>query len=111
MIASEKDSSETSDPGFVDDTVRKIGTAPHLVLDILHEIQNHHGYLPPQSLERVCELTDITPASISGVSTFYSQFRLKPDQRPWRGRFQFRSKMEKCSRTEIAGEISDMQRR
>jgi NADH-quinone oxidoreductase subunit F len=29
-------------------------------------------------LRQVCERTDITPASIAGVSTFYSQFRHKP---------------------------------
>ena len=29
-------------------------------------------------MERVCRLTDITPATIEGVSTFYTQFRHRP---------------------------------
>jgi len=63
---------------FVPEAVEKIGTGPEKVLEILQAIQGHYGYLPREALERVCELTDITPASIAGVSTFYSQFRHRP---------------------------------
>ena len=63
---------------FVPEAVEKIGTGPEKVLEILQAIQGHYGYLPKEALERVCELTDITPASIAGVSTFYSQFRHRP---------------------------------
>jgi NADH-quinone oxidoreductase subunit F len=63
---------------FIDEAVSKIGTGPEKVLEILQAIQGHFGYLPTEALERVCELTDITPASITGVSTFYSQFRHRP---------------------------------
>jgi len=63
---------------FVDQSVEKIGTGREKVLEILQAIQGHFGYLPKEALERVCELTDITPASIAGVSTFYSQFRHHP---------------------------------
>ncbi|MHC4098028.1 MAG: NAD(P)H-dependent oxidoreductase subunit E [Planctomycetota bacterium] len=63
---------------FVDKTVEKIGTGPENVLAILQAIQEHFGYLPTQILERVCSLTEITPASIAGVSTFYNQFRHRP---------------------------------
>ncbi|MHC4687125.1 MAG: NADH-quinone oxidoreductase subunit NuoE family protein, partial [Planctomycetota bacterium] len=41
-------------------------------------VQGHYRYLPTAALERICELTDITPASIAGVSTFYNQFRHRP---------------------------------
>jgi len=58
--------------------VEKIGTGQEKVLEILQAIQGHYGYLPKEALELVCELTEITPASISGVSTFYSQFRHRP---------------------------------
>ncbi|MHC4692030.1 MAG: NAD(P)H-dependent oxidoreductase subunit E [Planctomycetota bacterium] len=63
---------------FVDKTVEKIGTGPENVLAILQAIQEHFGYLPTEILERVCSMTEITPASIVGVSTFYNQFRHRP---------------------------------
>ena len=63
---------------FIDETVKKIGTGPEKVLEMLQALQAHFGYLPTEALERVCELTKITPASIAGVSTFYSQFRHRP---------------------------------
>jgi len=63
---------------FVDKTVERIGTGKEKVLEIAQSIQDHFGYLPEEALERVCELTDITPASIVGVSTFYNQFRHRP---------------------------------
>ena len=66
------------DMTFVPQAVEKIGTGQEKVLEILQAIQGHYGYLPKEALELVCELTEITPASISGVSTFYSQFRHRP---------------------------------
>ena len=60
---------------FVDQSVERIGTGREKVLEILQAIQGHFGYLPKEALERVCKLTEITPAAIAGVSTFYSQFR------------------------------------
>lgn len=60
--------------GFITD----IGGEKENVIPILQAIQNHYDYLPQAALRRVCELTAISPASISGVSTFYSQFRHKP---------------------------------
>src|SRR4030042_1382704 len=63
---------------FVEEAVKKIGIGPEKVLEMLQAIQAHFGYLPTEALERVCELTEITPASIAGVSTFYNQFRHRP---------------------------------
>jgi NADH:ubiquinone oxidoreductase subunit F (NADH-binding)/NADH:ubiquinone oxidoreductase subunit E len=63
---------------FVDRIVQRIGTGPEKVLAILQALQGHFSYLPQEALQRVCELTEITPASIAGVSTFYDQFRLHP---------------------------------
>ncbi len=69
---------EELDLTFVDRGVERIGAGPEKVLEILQTIQGHYGYLPQEALERVCELTEITPAAISGVSSFYSQFRHSP---------------------------------
>ncbi len=63
---------------FVDQIVDEIGTTAGDVIPILHAIQEKYNYLPDSALRRVCEITDITPAAITGVSTFYSQFRHTP---------------------------------
>lgn len=63
---------------FIDNCVSHIGKTPDKVLPILHAVQQHYGYLPEQALEKVCEITEITPASITGISTFYDQFRHRP---------------------------------
>ncbi|MBN2137788.1 MAG: NAD(P)H-dependent oxidoreductase subunit E [Sedimentisphaerales bacterium] len=63
---------------LVDSAVERIGTSREKVLELLQAIQGKFGYLPTEALERLCELTEITPASIAGVSTFYNQFRHRP---------------------------------
>ena len=59
------------DLGFVDNVVARVGRTPDAVIPILQAIQEHYGYLPPLALQRIGETTEITPAAISGVSTFY----------------------------------------
>jgi NADH-quinone oxidoreductase subunit F len=66
------------DLSFVDEAVARIGRTPDAVIPILQAIQDHYQYLPEESLQRVCELTQITPATITGVSTFYTRFRHRP---------------------------------
>jgi len=63
---------------FVDDAIARIGRGPEAVIPILQQIQTHYRYLPEPALRHVCSHTEITPASIEGVSTFYSQFRHTP---------------------------------
>jgi len=63
---------------FVERAVERIGTEKEKVLEILQALQGKFGYLPKEGLERVCELTEITPAAIAGVSSFYNQFRHRP---------------------------------
>ena len=63
---------------FVENVVKETGTKAGDVIPILNAIQKEFNYLPEDALQRVCEITDITPASITGVSTFYSQFRHTP---------------------------------
>jgi len=63
---------------LVDTVVAECGRSPEAVIPILQKLQDHYRYLPELALRRVCDLTEITPAAITGVSTFYSQFRHKP---------------------------------
>ena len=52
---------------------------PHsLVIAVLHKIQDHFGYLSPQSMDAVAYLMQIPAAKISGIASFYHYFRLKP---------------------------------
>ncbi|HYG34851.1 MAG TPA: NAD(P)H-dependent oxidoreductase subunit E [Clostridia bacterium] len=67
-----------TDLAFVDETVKRFGRGPDAVIPILQAMQDHYGYLPEEGLRRVCESTQITPASIAGVSSFYDMFRHKP---------------------------------
>jgi NADH:ubiquinone oxidoreductase subunit F (NADH-binding)/NADH:ubiquinone oxidoreductase subunit E/NAD-dependent dihydropyrimidine dehydrogenase PreA subunit len=61
-----------------DTLIADIGTTPDKLLPILQGLQEAYGYLPAAALERVCESTQITPAAITGFSTFYDQFRFTP---------------------------------
>ena len=66
------------DLSYIDEIVEELGRGEESVIPILQAIQEHYRYLPEEALERVCETTEITPAQIIGVSTFYSQFRHRP---------------------------------
>ena len=62
----------------VDRIVDSVGRLPRHVIPILMAIQKRFNYLPHEALERVCSISEITPATISSVATFYSSFRLSP---------------------------------
>ncbi len=59
----------------VDRVVARHGVSVGAVIPILQDIQSEFKYLPEDALKRVCEITEITPSRITGISTFYSQFR------------------------------------
>ncbi len=63
---------------YVDRVVEEIGRSRDAVIPILQALQAHYRYLPPEALRRVCAITEITPAQISGVASFYTQFRHHP---------------------------------
>jgi len=78
-MSSSKTSSEFEiDLSEIERIVERIGTEPKDALNILLRIQSMYRYLPEEALRHVCEITAITPAQLTGVSTFYSQFRHKP---------------------------------
>lgn len=69
---------ESVDLTYVETALAKCGRERESVIPILQSLQEHYGYLPESALRRVCELSEITPSSISGVSTFYDMFRHSP---------------------------------
>lgn len=66
----------------IDSVVEKVvsvcGTEKDKVIPILQGVQDELKYLPSKALKHICEITDISQGQISGVSTFYSQFRHIP---------------------------------
>ena len=62
----------------VDEIILGTGREAEKVILILQEVQKRLNYLPSEALKHICKVTDITPEQISGVSTFYSQFRHIP---------------------------------
>ncbi len=65
----------------VDAIVERIGVEAEHVVPILQALQARFGYLPQEALNRVCERSRISPARISGVASFYNQFRTRPSGR------------------------------
>jgi NADH-quinone oxidoreductase subunit F len=63
---------------IIDKIVAERGKEPQAVIPILQAIQDRFNYLPQEALMRVCDTTSITPSQITGISTFYTQFRHKP---------------------------------
>jgi NADH:ubiquinone oxidoreductase subunit E len=66
------------DLGFVEEVVASQGTAREAAIPILQALQSHYRYLPVAALRRVCELTELRPADLVGVASFYAQFRRTP---------------------------------
>ncbi|MCD6405337.1 MAG: NAD(P)H-dependent oxidoreductase subunit E [Planctomycetes bacterium] len=66
------------DPGEVDQIIAATGGRPEDLISILRAFQERYSYLPEAALRRLCETTGISPATVTGVATFYHQFRMKP---------------------------------
>ncbi|MFC1582740.1 NAD(P)H-dependent oxidoreductase subunit E, partial [Planctomycetota bacterium] len=64
--------------GEIDEIISAHGTGPRFVIPILQAVQEKHNYLPEPVLRHICAHTEITPADITGVMSFYSQFRDHP---------------------------------
>ncbi len=59
------------------DILAQTGSSKSDVIPILQAIQNRYNFLPEEALREVCLRADITPESITGVASFYSQFRMQ----------------------------------
>ncbi len=67
-----------SDKSDIHEMIEKHGTARSAIIPLLQSVQQKYHYLPQDVLKTLGDMTEITPADIAGVSTFYSQFRHKP---------------------------------
>jgi NADH:ubiquinone oxidoreductase subunit E len=62
----------------VDTLVEQIGREQRNLIPLLHAVNQHYHYLPPPALARLAESTCISHEQISGVASFYAQFRTRP---------------------------------
>ncbi|MGQ9661889.1 MAG: NAD(P)H-dependent oxidoreductase subunit E [Kiritimatiellia bacterium] len=69
---------QTVELAEIDQIVARLGRERKALIPILHAIQNKYRYLPEAALRRVCEITEITPAELVGVASFYDRFRFTP---------------------------------
>ncbi len=69
---------EAVDLSIVDAIVAEEGREPNAAIPILQALEARYRYLPAAALRRVCEITRIAPGQLSGVATFYAQFRDRP---------------------------------
>ncbi len=62
---------------FIDE--RRAGPEPQSnLIQVLHMVQAHFGYLDRSHMDAVAQLMQIPAAKVSGVATFYHYFRLRP---------------------------------
>ncbi|MGL4594961.1 MAG: NAD(P)H-dependent oxidoreductase subunit E, partial [Thermoguttaceae bacterium] len=66
------------EPPSIDTILRQCGTSKDALIPILQAVQKEYRYLPQSVLREICKKTDITPADLVGVATFYDQFRHEP---------------------------------
>jgi NADH:ubiquinone oxidoreductase subunit E len=66
------------DLNFVDQAVARYGRSREAAIPLLQALQQHYRYLPTDALQRLCAITEITPAAIAGTASFYGQFRRVP---------------------------------
>ncbi|MEE4310920.1 MAG: NADH-quinone oxidoreductase subunit NuoE [candidate division KSB1 bacterium] len=48
------------------------------ILPALHIIQDEFNWIPPESVNQLCDILDTTPNKIYSVLTFYTMFHTKP---------------------------------
>lgn len=65
-------------PKQIEDCVERWSDQEGNLIMILHEIQNHHGYVPREASLLLAEKTGVPLARIYEVLTFYHYFRLVP---------------------------------
>lgn len=63
---------------LADEVLQKYPNAQDHLIALLQELQDVYGYLSTDVLLHVSKVTGIAPAKLSGVVTFYAQFRTAP---------------------------------
>lgn len=61
--------------------VNTLKSKPGALLPVLHGIQDHFGYVPPESVPIIAQELNLTRADVHGVISFYHDFRSEPPGR------------------------------
>ncbi|MDQ7783490.1 MAG: bidirectional hydrogenase complex protein HoxE [Desulfomonilaceae bacterium] len=63
---------------FVDRTMRRHGYEAHALIETLHSVQEHFGFLDTDSLRYVAKSLHVPLSRVYAVATFYHYFSLQP---------------------------------
>lgn len=69
---------EKVDLALIEDVLAEYAGTKGSLITILQKTQDIYGYLPMDAVYCIAERTDLSPAKVLGVATFYSQFRFQP---------------------------------
>ncbi|MEB3318989.1 MAG: NAD(P)H-dependent oxidoreductase subunit E [Cyanobacteriota bacterium] len=58
--------------------VRRLGGRADALIEVLHQVQELHGHLPPEALNQVARQLNLPLSRVLGVASFYHLFRLEP---------------------------------
>ncbi len=61
----------------IDKVIEQHGSTKESAIPVLQAIQKEYNFLPDEALRYVSEVSEITPADIYGIASFYSQFRME----------------------------------
>jgi NADH-quinone oxidoreductase subunit E len=60
------------------ETVARYPRAKSAILPLAHLAQDQHGWLPPDAIEQIAELTGCTAADVLGTCSFYTMLKRRP---------------------------------
>jgi [NiFe] hydrogenase diaphorase moiety large subunit len=79
MTAFDATAAAARDPGqLVADVLVRWGTTPLNLVQVLREVQEGCGWLPPDALAEIAQRLGLTLAAVRGVAGFYSFFHTEP---------------------------------
>jgi NADH-quinone oxidoreductase subunit E len=61
------------------DVIARYPQARSALLPLLHLVQSEEGYVSPRGIEFCADVLDLTTAEVSGVATFYTQYKRHPN--------------------------------
>ncbi len=65
----------------VDAAIARLRELPGALLPILHDVQEHLGFVPPSAIATIADGLNLSQAEVHGVITFYHDFRTAPPGR------------------------------
>jgi len=70
--------SEARTDALIQALIRRQGGRGEALIEVLHQLQEHLGHLPPRALRHVARGLQLPLSHVYGVASFYHLFRLEP---------------------------------